>query len=95
MRPLTNGLMFVFGGVAAVAVAFSGRQWVATWSATEGAVLEEVLLRLEPLSIPHRRKLLLMPTRAAGVTAVFEDSMGGSTLSLLAQAGNLGFVLWV
>ena len=90
-RPLTDGLMFVFGSLHDVCAAFASRQWVSTWSATAALSLTDVLQRLEPLSIPHPRKMLLIPTVQDRVTAVFEDRLGSTDLALLAQVGDLGF----
>lgn len=91
LLPLTKGVVFVWGGRDDLVDALATRAWRPTWTATPSAQIGDALLRLEPLSIPHPRKMLLVPTISEDVTAVFEDLLDGSELSSLAQIGNLGF----
>lgn len=91
LLPVTGGVAFVAGAMNEVIRAVAARQWVAVWSAGQGDSLEDVLLRLEPLSIPHQRKWLFVPTAQDGMVAVFEDFLDGTDLGLVVQFGAVGF----
>ena len=90
MLPITSAVVFVWGAVEQVTAALGSRSWAPIWASNGGTSLEESLWRLEPLSTPHVRKRLLVPTRVESVTAVFEDALDGASTASTVQFATLG-----